>query len=174
MPLNQRIQAILLGALIATTHTCVARRQTSGDSPADGASPKSTTSGGEHGGSGPHISQAGSGAAGFLLAQPTDNKLNQSSGVDALLAELLARVGPDMRPMRDFGDFPNITPEVTKRAWLLMHEHARLAVADRMQFMAPIVDALLGQANVSERCSRAARSTLEAAKQLDSWAIQCK
>lgn len=158
MSLNQRIQAIILGALIATTH--ISYQQEASD---DTRRHQDATR--------LNPDSSGSGIAGFLLAKAGD-KLNISDGVDSLLAELLARVGPDMRPMRDFRDFDDITPEVAKRAWLLMHDHAQLALAERMQFMRPIVVELLKQANVSTRCSAAAISVIEAAQRLDSWAVQ--
>lgn len=175
MSFYQRIQAILLGALIATTHISSQQQQPTrrrshhqGEEGNDAIDDKQRQQQ-------QHTAQiSGSGVAGFLLAKGSDTKLNQSDGTDSLLGDLLARVGPDMRPMRDFRDFHDITPEVAKRAWLLMHDHAQLAVADRMQFMKPIIGQLLEQANVSRRCSADALSTIEAAKQLDSWAIQCK
>lgn len=116
----------------------------------------------------------GSGIAGYLLAEATDEKLNNSNAIDATLASILNRTGPDMRPLRDFEDFDDITVNVSKRAWQLMHEHAQTALVDRFKLMGPLVESLLKSANVSLECVDAALNTMKAAQQLDSWAIQRK
>lgn len=116
----------------------------------------------------------GPGVAGYLLAEATDEKLNKSNAIDATLASILNRTGPDMRPLRDFEDFDDITVNVSKRAWQLMHEHAQTALVDRFKLMGPLVESVLKSANVSLQCIDAALNTMKAAQQLDSWAIQRK
>ena len=116
----------------------------------------------------------GNGIAGYLLADSTDQKLNHSSAIDSELASILNRNGPDMRPLRDFRDFDDITLGVAKRAWQLMHHHAQTAVTDRVNFMRPLVEESLEAANVSAQCLDAALQTMHAAQRLESWAIQCE
>lgn len=113
-------------------------------------------------------------SAGYLFAEPTDNQLNQSDAIDSTLANVLDRTGPDMRPLRDFKDSDDITLEVAKRAWQLMHHHAQTAVSDKIKLIEPIVEQVLRDANVDEKCLNAAIQTMEGAKRFDSWAIQCK
>lgn len=115
-----------------------------------------------------------SGIAGYLLAEASSEKLNNSNTLDSTLASILSRTGPDMRPLRDFEDFDDITVDVAKRAWQLMHEHAKTALVDKFQLMGPIVVSVLKSANVSNECIDAAVDTMKAAQQLDSWAIQRK
>lgn len=114
------------------------------------------------------------GVAGYLLAEATNEELNKSDALDATLANILGRTGPDMRPMRDFEDFHDISVEVAKRAWRLMHQHAKSAVRDRFKLMGPLVEQALLAANVSLDCMKAAIDTMSAAQRLDSWAIQRK
>lgn len=116
----------------------------------------------------------GPGIAGYLLAEATDEKLNKSNELDSTLAKVLERNGPDMRPLRDFRDFDDITLSVAKRAWQLMHEHAKAAATDRLKLVEPIIEQTLIAANVSLNCFEASQKTMKAAKELDSWAIQCK
>lgn len=116
----------------------------------------------------------GSGIAGYLLAEASDEKLNKSNTLDATLASILGRTGPDMRPLRDFEDFDDITVDVARRAWQLMHEHAQSALVSRFKLVGPLVERVLKSANLSDKCIDAALNTMKAAQQLDSWAIQRK
>lgn len=119
--------------------------------------------------------QEGAGLAGYLLADSTDLQLNQTNSVDALLSSILNRVGPDMRPLRDFSyASADITLEVAQRAWILMHHHAQTAVSDKLSFIRPFVEEALESAQVSPQCRLAAQRTMEAGKKLQSWAIQRK
>lgn len=112
--------------------------------------------------------------AGYLLADATDEQLNRSDIIDSTILSLLARDGPDMRPLRDFRDYDDITLDVAKRAWQLMHQHAQRATADKVKLATPSIERALLGANVSTDCSNAIQATLVAAQRLDSWAIQCK
>lgn len=114
------------------------------------------------------------GLAGYLLADPTNSQLNSSNALDSKLADILDRIGPDMRPLRDFRDFDDISVDVAKRAWKLMHDHALAAANGRLSLVRPIVERALLAANVSGACLSAASKTMDSAERLDSWAIQCK
>lgn len=119
-----------------------------------------------------NLTEAASFAAGYLLADATDKQLDLADGVDATLASVLQRNGPDMRPLRDFRDFDDITLEVAKRAWKLMRRHAQRAAKSRLSALQPLVLQSLVEANVSDQCYKAALSTISSAQNLDSWAIQ--
>lgn len=117
----------------------------------------------------------GAGLAGYLLADSTDSQLNLTNAVDASLSGILDRIGPDMRPLRDFNHASaDITLEVAQRAWLLMRHHAQTAALDKLSYSRPFVEEALESAKVSPECLLAARETMEAGEQLQSWAIQCK
>lgn len=116
----------------------------------------------------------GSGLAGFLLTDSTNLKLNLSNDLDLKLSNILDRNGPDMRPSSDFTDFDDITIDISKRAWLLMHNHAEKLVLDKLKLIEPILEQTLLFSNVSSNCYEAVTRTIKAAKNLDSWAIQCK
>lgn len=117
----------------------------------------------------------GAGLAGYLLADPTDSQLNLTNAVDASLSGILDRIGPDMRPLRDFNyASADITLEVAQRAWLLMRHHAQTAALDKLSFSRPFVEEALESAKVSPECLLAARETMGAGEKLQSWAIQCK
>lgn len=118
------------------------------------------------------VDKASSVAAGFLFADRTDARLNLTDQVDVALSKILDRNGPDMRPSRDFKDFSDITMNVSKRAWILLHEHAKLAIQDRLDMSKPAFDELLTSANVSRGCHDAIHEVFEAAKRLDEWAVK--
>lgn len=111
----------------------------------------------------------------FLAELGADRPLDGSrSEVDATLLEALGRIGPDMRPTGGFRDSSDISLEVSKRAWRLMREHARLLAEGRAESVGPLVDRMLAEANVSQQCRRAAGQTLQAAGRLEAWAVQRK
>lgn len=116
----------------------------------------------------------GSGLAGFLLTDSTDSKLDLSNELDLKLSNILDRTGPDMRPSSDFTDFDDITIDISKRAWKLMHNHAEKLLLDKLKIVEPILKETLMLSNVSSNCYEAVIKTITAAKTLDSWAIQCK
>lgn len=116
------------------------------------------------------------GAGGYLLTQPraspTDAGSPELRQLDLRLERKLEAIGPDLRQLRDFTQNDDTDLPLAKRAWQLMHEHARLAISGRLELLQPHLMQALGQANVSRDCRSAAESTLEAAKRLDSWALQ--
>lgn len=114
------------------------------------------------------------GLADFLMMGQTDELLDESSDVDRTLAELLDRDGVDMRPMRDFRDSDQVTLRVAKRAWSLMHHHARSSIDERVTRLWPHLEKLLKTAQVSSKCLNATHQTALAAHRFDSWAIQSK
>lgn len=111
-------------------------------------------------------------AAGFLFADRSDARLNLSDSIDANLSRILDRNGPDMRPSRDFKDFSDITLDVSKRAWSLLHDHTKLAIQERLDLAQPAFDELLESANVSQPCHRAIHEVFDGAKRMDSWAVK--
>lgn len=123
---------------------------------------------------GPQANCSHAAGAPYLLARPTDGQLDQSQQVDAILSSVLDRVGPDMRPTSGFKDFADITPPVAQRGWQLMRDHALWATNARIQLIWPLVQQLLVDSNVSLKCLLASGRTAEAARRLDTWAIQCK
>lgn len=112
--------------------------------------------------------------AGYLMSAHLDRKLNESQPDDAQLLALLHRLGPDMRPLRDFRDFPGVGLGVAQRAWRLMHEHAQQQATTRLQPLRRATRELASAAQVSNECMRSLEATISAAEQLDSWAIQRK
>lgn len=110
------------------------------------------------------------------LAANASAKLDDSQ-LDQRLSVALRQIGPDLRQMRDFtqlDDSLDIDIELAKRAWQLMREHARNAIAGRLQSIGPAILDNLAQAKVSPECISAIEHTIDGAKNLDSWAIQRK
>lgn len=115
------------------------------------------------------------GLAGYLLAERSDERLDRAQPTDLHLLRLLARSGPDMRPMRDFEQLSDdITLEVAQRAWQVMHGHALAFVGHKLEASWPQLELALEAANVSAQCRAAAAKTVQAALKLDSWALQRK
>lgn len=111
----------------------------------------------------------------FLLDEPNAaSVLRSDSKLDQTIVGALDRVGPDMRPMRDFTDMDEINLDVAKRVWLLMHDRARLMVSKRVDNSRALIEQLLIEAQVSQQCLNASRSTLTGISNLDSWATQRK
>lgn len=114
----------------------------------------------------------------YLLVDSSDKLSQNNTSDDAKnsrrLAQVLERVGPDMRPASGFEDFADVELEVAQLAWRRMHEHARLTMDERVKFAWPIVEQTLSEANVSRECLLAAQRTAQAAQQLNTWAIQRK
>lgn len=118
------------------------------------------------------VSGCNSVAAGYLLADPTDNRLNMSSLIDYKLSKILRLDSPDMRPSRDYNDFKDISVDISMRAWTLLHEHASVALHDRIEVIWPAVDEILKSAEVSNKCHDAIQSVMEGGKRMESWAIK--
>lgn len=112
------------------------------------------------------------GAAYLLLHD--DQQLNSSDPIDALLAAILDGVGPDMKPSSSYRDLSNVSVEISRRAWSLMHDHAQKALIDRFKLIEPLIDEKLRRARVSAECRSASRAIVEASKGFQSWAVQCK
>lgn len=101
----------------------------------------------------------------------------------------LGQLAPDLRQLRDFtlkkpmtkgvifneSDSDDATSlRLSLEAWKLMRNQAQKAVNSRLQFAEPILIEFLNEAQVSGECLSASRSTLNSAKNLESWAIQRK
>uniref|UniRef100_A0A6G1SPL6 Nose resistant to fluoxetine protein 6 n=1 Tax=Aceria tosichella TaxID=561515 RepID=A0A6G1SPL6_9ACAR len=91
---------------------------------------------------------------------------------DARLLSLLDHIGPDMKPANGFADPPNITLDVAKRAWQLMHDHAEQFAGERINLMWPIVRQALVAAEVSDKCLVAAEQVASSALKLKTWAVK--
>jgi len=111
-------------------------------------------------------------AAGFLFAHRVDTQLDIRDSIDATLLDILKRNGPDMRPSRDFKDFKDITLEISKRAWELLHEHVVSYVKDKTRLTWPAIEQLLRETAVSNKCLEALQFTFEQAGMMRSWAIK--
>lgn len=111
--------------------------------------------------------------AGYLLVDPTDQRLlNLSDPLDRNLSQILDRQGPDMRPSRDYHDFKDISLDMSKRAWSLMREHAKIALQLRTHLAWPPIERLLAEARVSGQCVEAISKTFSGARRLESWAVK--
>lgn len=112
----------------------------------------------------------------WLFARPRQStQLNASeSALDAKLKDVLDRVGPDMKPASGFRDYDDISIDVAKRAWQLLHERVRDVSNERIVTLLPQLEHLLTKSNVSGRCMHAVRSVADGARSLDVWATQCK
>lgn len=96
----------------------------------------------------------------------------QRTSADRTIAELLAKLGPDMRPSGEYRDLRGVTVDIAQRAWRRMHKHAAEVVADKVGQTWPMIESALLDANVSSGCSLAAKKTAAGARNLDAWAIQ--
>jgi hypothetical protein len=101
--------------------------------------------------------------AGYLLAEPTDQRLNLNDPIDRNLSEILDRHGPDLRPSRDSHDFTDITLDISIRAWDLLHEHAVVATEQKVDSAWPIFERLLAEAKTSSVCISSIKETMAGA-----------
>lgn len=102
--------------------------------------------------------------------QPTTS----AEHADAAIEELLARLGPDMRPTGGYREAPGVGVGVAQRAWRKMRRHAARLASDRIEHDWPLVESALVEANVSGECLKAAAETAAGARRLESWAVQRK
>lgn len=126
----------------------------------------------EHGSFGDSTAAAAISAGGYLLAQSTDQKLNLNDPIDRNLSLILDRDGPDMRPSRNCRDFTDITANISIRAWDLMHEHAAIAIEQKIDAAWPLVEKLLADARVSKQCVGSIKLMMAGAKRMESWAVK--
>lgn len=116
----------------------------------------------------------------WLFAAPhqaNDNKINGPSidhVLDAKLKDLLARVGPDMKPASGFRDYGDISSNVAGRAWQLLHERVSDIANDKIDNLWPHVEQILRDSGVSDQCIHAANKVASGAKSLDLWAVKRK
>jgi len=118
----------------------------------------------------------------WMFSRPKVNKLfnnqansdAQSRKIDAKLAEILSRFGPDMKPASGFRDYDDISIEISQRAWKLMHERTKGLSNDKVSALWPHVEKSLRKSNVSEKCIVAAQKVADGARSLEVWALQRK
>lgn len=111
----------------------------------------------------------------ILMAQ-TDIH-SEDTDLDRRLWHMLNQTGPDLKQLRDFKHLDSesgIDVQLAKRAWHLMRLHTKQAISNRLQLSEPIILEFIEQAGVSSKCFKAAKRTIKGAKDLESWAIQCK
>jgi hypothetical protein len=119
-------------------------------------------------------SQSLAALASYLVPNETYSKLTDQTDSDGRLLSVLDRIGPDMKPANGFVDPPNITLDVARRAWQLMHNHAEQFAADRVDLLWPVVRQTLVQAEVSGECLVAAQEVASSARNLKTWAVKCE
>lgn len=113
-----------------------------------------------------------------LLLAPAYNNAPLNKTIEVALEQL----APDLRQLRDFtltttnnNQIDDATSlKLSLEAWKLMHNQAKQAVSSRLSLLEPIIIEFLNEVRVSQQCLVASKRTLEAAKNLDSWAIQRK
>ena len=110
--------------------------------------------------------------AGYLLSHKTDSLLNLSNPIDANLSDVLNRNGPDMRPSRNYRDFQDISMEVSKRAWVLLHEQTSVSLRRRIELAWPALEEILFVSRVSNKCLNSIKLVMEGAKRMESWAVK--
>lgn len=94
--------------------------------------------------------------------------LKLDAAIDRLLAD---STGPDFKSAHGTLELANITLDMAKRAWQLLHERARTNIVQRVDLTLPAIDSILQAARVSAECRRAWHRTLEGAKRMESWAV---
>lgn len=103
------------------------------------------------------------------------NELATNNTRSAKLHELLAlRVGPNIQASSDYHDFQDIHLNESLEAWHEWHERARHYAHHQVNAIRPHLIQLLTDSNVSASCTQAALTFLNAAQQMDEWAIQSK
>lgn len=90
------------------------------------------------------------------------------------LAELVRRVGPNMRASADYHDFEDVGLNESIEAWRLLRNQAEQFAKNQVKFLGPKVRHLLMEANVSSKCLESIETTLSSMKQLEPWAIKSK
>jgi hypothetical protein len=88
------------------------------------------------------------------------------------LAQLIDRIGPNMRASADYHDFRDVKLNESLEAWQLLHEQTMEFAGQKAQSYKPKLIRLLSEANVSSACMDSARATVDAMGKLESWAIQ--
>lgn len=111
-------------------------------------------------------------AAGYLFSALPSWKLDMRDPLEANLSRILDKSGSDMRPSRDCRDFDDISVDMSKRAWNLMHYRAVQAITDRVELVKPAIVELLLSAEVSHQCRQSVNQLFDGAKRLESWAIK--
>lgn len=77
-----------------------------------------------------------------------------------------------MRASRNYNDFADITTNISIRAWDLLHEHAALAIEQKVFAALPMITELLEEAKTSKKCVDALGETLHGAQRLEAWAVK--
>lgn len=88
------------------------------------------------------------------------------------LADVIKRVGPNMRASSDYHDYQDIKLNESIEAWQLMHKRVMEFAQNQVQFYAPKIDTFLEEANVTSKCRESVSSSMESIKKLNSRAIQ--
>lgn len=114
------------------------------------------------------------GPAPLWLYDGHHQKQPQQQAISDKLADILDRVGPNIRASSNFYDYADQTAEDSASAWRAMEAEARGYVQGQVDFIQPRISSLLASANVSSACRKSTNITLNAIKHLDTWAIQCK
>lgn len=101
-------------------------------------------------------------------------KVDSDKNVTQQLNQLFKRVGPNMRASSDYNDYKDIKLNESILAWKLLHEKAHKIAQDQVDQLAPQVESLMQQANVTQRCLGSIRWLLKSMRDLDSRAVQSK
>lgn len=116
-------------------------------------------------------------------ANNTDNKqfalwliqdANNQTGNNEKLANLLNRVGPNMRASSDYHDYNDINLEESILAWKLLHKQSKHFAQNQVKFYRSNLEKLLNDAEVSIDCKISIDFLLNSLEDLKFWAVQSK